>query len=340
MNTFKPAKLLVALLLGLGLATAHADNNGNGYGNGNGDNKSSSDNSGDNKSSDNKSSGDKTGTTATTTPNCTSSIVSACGTNIIRTVCTTASNVATDTDKDEENEHHDSGRGQDKDSNHKDKNGNSDTYSDDDRISPRHYAGQENESDFDFDYKDSQGNDHHVDHSERVGTSPDGKITICHRMGGARVTLDVPDDQVNGVKAHGHGNHDMDSIGKCEDEDDSNPDNDAVPRESLKARAQGQTITTAATSLSACLAAPAGSTVTVYGGGSGGSGGSTGTGGGNNGGGSGGGNGGSGGGSGSGSGGSGGSGGTQYQGAGCNAPGVSCTIPVAIPNSGGIRTLR
>ena len=307
MNTVKPAKLLVSLLFGLSLAAsyAHADNNGNGNDNSQsqGDNKS-----GDNKRGDNKSSGDKTSTTATpSTQGCTTSVVSACGTNVMQTTCTgsAAANVSTDNDKDEGNEHHESGRGEDKDGNHKDKNGHSDTYADDDRISPHHYDGQENESDFDFDYKDAQGNDHHVDHSERVGTSPDGKITICHRMGGARVTLDVPDDQVNGVKAHGHGNHDMDSIGKCEDEDDSNPDNDAVPRVSLKAKAQGMSLggtgTTTLTSISSCLAAPAGAQVTVQL-----------------------------------------PNGSTWTGAapGCNASGISCSVPVVTPGGTGVRTLR
>ncbi len=42
------------------------------------------------------------------------------------------------------------------------------------------------------------------------------KVTICHRMGGARVTIDVDDDGY----FHGHSKHPMDTEGRCEDQDD------------------------------------------------------------------------------------------------------------------------
>lgn len=44
------------------------------------------------------------------------------------------------------------------------------------------------------------------------------KVTICHRMGGANVTITVDDDGYY----HGHSKHPMDSLGKCEDQDDKN----------------------------------------------------------------------------------------------------------------------
>lgn len=44
------------------------------------------------------------------------------------------------------------------------------------------------------------------------------KVTICHRMGGANVTLTVDDDGYY----HGHSKHPLDSLGKCEDQDDKN----------------------------------------------------------------------------------------------------------------------
>ena len=93
-----------------------------------------------------------------------------------------------------------------------------------------------------------------------MGTAPDGKLTICHRMGGAEVTLNIPDDQINGVRAHGHGDHDMDTIGRCEDQEDAEGHDDpakvaAAPKVSQK--------TQVTSSVTACLAAPAGTTVTV-----------------------------------------------------------------------------
>jgi hypothetical protein len=42
------------------------------------------------------------------------------------------------------------------------------------------------------------------------------KVTICHRMGNARVTLDVDDDGW----FHGHSKHPFDTEGRCEDQDD------------------------------------------------------------------------------------------------------------------------
>ena len=219
----------MALVFGLGslsLATAHADDGEGGDDNGGGANK--------------------------TVPSCTGSVVNACGVQIVKSVCTGLSQASTDDDQDEGNEHHnDDGRENDDD--HRGQHHHS---SDDDKTPPAQYSG--NQSDLDFNYTDSHGNAHHVDHSQRMGSSPDGKITICHRMGGARVTLDVPDDQVNGVKAHGHGKHDMDTIGRCEDEDEGGDDSrDTVHRAKLS---QNPVVTS---SVTACLAAPAGTPITL-----------------------------------------------------------------------------
>ena len=298
MKTVKPAKLLVALILGLGSLTlvasaAYADN---------GDGKSSDGKSSDGKSSDGKSSD---GTTTTTPQGCTSSVVSTCGTNIIQTVCSgsATSSVATDDDKDHDKEKADS----DKDNRHSDDDHHGHHQEDDDHHRVSEYSGDKHDLDFGYKY-DSDGNFQecssgsdckHVDHSERVGESSDGKITICHRMGGAAVTLNVPDDQVNGVKAHGHGDHDFDTIGRCDD--------DSSTQESLKLAAHGVSSTSSlmggggAVSQAACLSSPPGTPVTVNLP----------------------------------------NGGTWTGNPpGCNANGISCTIPVAIPNSGGIRTLR
>ncbi len=253
----KPAKLIMALVIGLSslsLATAYADN-------GNNDNQ--------NQGNDgNGEGGDHGGGGSQSSTSCSGSVVSACGLNIVQSTCATQTN--TDNDRHDSEEHQDAednDREHDDDQNHKDNHGNDMTYGEDDRTPPSQYPGQ----DFSFDYYyDASGNMQlgispnpgqeptiHVDNSERLGTSPDGKITICHREGGAEVTLNIPDDQINGVKAHGHGDHDMDTIGRCEDEDDSDPSHDTVPRQKLS---QKPTVTT---SVQACLSAPAGTPVTV-----------------------------------------------------------------------------
>lgn len=43
------------------------------------------------------------------------------------------------------------------------------------------------------------------------------KVIVCHRMGNARVTLDVDDDGWY----HGHDKHPNDTLGRCEDQDDT-----------------------------------------------------------------------------------------------------------------------
>ncbi|MBY0579648.1 MAG: hypothetical protein K2P57_11450 [Burkholderiales bacterium] len=174
--------------------------------------------------------------------NCTGTVVNACGLKVIKSVCTGGTQTGTDDDMDEDHEHHDF-------TNERDKNvDGSHRYSDDDKSPPSGSA-------FDFDYTDWHGNRHHVDHGQRMGSAPDGKLTICHRMGGARVTLDVPDDQVKGVKAHGHAGHDMDTVGRCEDQDDGAGHDDynkvaAATKLSQKSRVTG--------SVAACLATTAG----------------------------------------------------------------------------------
>ena len=301
-------KLIAALILGmssLALASiAYADSShgqGQGQSQGEGDGHGSDDHGGDDGGGGSSSTG------------CTGTVINACGMQIVKSVCSTSS--SEDSDGHHDNEHQDAeddDRGGDNDSH-------GHHYTDDDRDSPSNHPG----SDYSFDYYyDSNGSMHqcshsnpapagvqtyHVDNSHRIGTSPDGKITICHRMGGAEVTLNIPDDQINGVKAHGHGNHPLDTIGRCEDEDDTDPGHDAVPRQKLS---QQSNVTT---SVQACLAAPAGTQVTVTL-----AGGSTWTG----------------------------------AAPGCNAAGVFCSVPVGgaisggslpnsgAPNRGGVRTLR
>lgn len=188
---------------------------------------------------------------------CTSAIVSACGVQIVKSVCTGG---ATDDDKDEVYEHHgqDDGHSERTQALDIDESDGKNTFRKDDEIAPSAYGSQE--SNYSYDYTDPHGTAHHVDWSERMGTSSDGKITICHRMGGARVTLDVPDDQVNGVRAHGHGDHDMDTIGRCEDQEDPDGSDDPAKIAAAKKLSQNGEISG---DVAACLSAPGGQTVTV-----------------------------------------------------------------------------
>ncbi len=234
--------------------------------------------------------GDKSGV-------CTSSIVSTCGVQLVRTLCTSASSIQ-DSDKDEAYEHHGSDDGHSDRTQTKDIDASDgkDTYRKDDSIPPSAYPGHFH--DYDFSYTDPYGQVHNVSASQRMGTSPDGKITICHRMGGARVTLDIPDDQVSGIRAHGHGDHDLDTLGRCEDQEDSSGNDDpskiaAATPLSSNAMVNG--------SVASCLAAPAGTSMTVTL-----PNGSNWTG----------------------------------PAPGCNASGVTCNVPTSLPGTSGVRSLR
>ncbi len=322
----QPAKLLASLIFGLSALSlgtvAYAGGNGGSCSTGGGGscNKSggsggSCNNGGGNGGSCNNGGhegGDDGGGSSSTS--CTGTVVTACGLQIVKSVCSSSTDAEHDGHENEEHQHAESD-----DRENDDYDGHGHNNADHDRDSPSNHQGQ----DYSFQYYyDSNGNmqevtggSHapagvqvvNVSNGERLGTSPDGKITICHRMGGAEVTLDIPDDQINGVKAHGHGNHPLDTIGRCEDEDDSDPAHDTVPRQKLD---QSPNITT---SIQSCLSAPAGTPVTVTP-----------------------------------------PGGAPWTGPapGCNASGVSCSVPLGgtasgatlqsngLPNRGGVRTLR
>lgn len=230
------------------------------------------------------------------TSRCTGVEVSACGVTIVKTVCTNSSD--TDGDRDEAYERHgsDDGHSARTHSTDIDASDGANTYRKDDRIPPSAYPGHEH--DYDFDYTDPRGEAHHVDESERMGTSPDGKITICHRMGGARVTLDVPDDQIEGVRAHGHGSHEMDTLGRCEEQEDASGNDDPAKIAAATKLSENPRVTP---SLAACLSAPPGTQVSVTL-----------------------------------------PDGKAWTGSapGCNVSGVSCSVPVTLPNRGGVRTLH
>ena len=190
--------------------------------------------------------------------NCSGTVVTACGLQIVKSVCVMTA--GTDDDPDEQHELHGqddghSNRTQALDIHESD---GRNTYAQDDNIPPSHYPGQGNN--YNFSYTDPRGVVHSVDHSQRMGTSPDDKITICHRMGGARVTLDIPDDQIDGVRAHGHGNHPLDTLGHCQDQEDGAGNDDPAKIANAVKLSTNSAVTP---SMAGCLAAPAGTNVTV-----------------------------------------------------------------------------
>lgn len=189
---------------------------------------------------------------------CTGTIVSACGLQIVKSVCTAGGK--TDDDADEQYEHHgsDDGHSQRTQSPDIDESDGKNTYRKDDSVPPSAYPGHQ--QNYDYDYTDPHGDTHHVDWHERMGTSPDGKITICHRMGGARVTLDVPDDQFDGIRAHGHGDHEMDTLGRCEEQEDGAGHDDPVKIAAAVKLGVNPQVTS---SVAGCLAAPSGENVSV-----------------------------------------------------------------------------
>ena len=185
----KPAKLLMALLLGMGSLAivstpAFADD-----------------------SKDSKDSKDSSSVTG-----CTGKVIYDCGVKFVLTTCNGSSIASTSKDKDGKDE------------------------SDDDK-----HESKDKTSDKDKDGKDKAGtakNDHdrnedtHRDHLDRSAGSEhqegDGKIAICHRMGGAETSLVVANDG----KLSGHSKHALDTVERCEDfharkdDDDSKEDKD------------------------------------------------------------------------------------------------------------------
>jgi hypothetical protein len=169
----KPAKLLMAMLLGMGSlafvsTSALADN-----------------------SKDSKDSKDSSGSSSST-PSCTGQPMSTCGLNIVKITCAGTTISASSKDKSGKDEgDDDTHKSKDKDSNNKN----------------------------DRDYNDDMHKDHH-DHSADASGN---KVSICHRMGGAEVSLTVANDGW----LSGHSKHALDTIGRCADFDKDKSDDDS-----------------------------------------------------------------------------------------------------------------
>lgn len=195
-----PSKLLLALTMCFSVAAVHAEgDNNNKYNNQRKDNSSKSTNV---KSAD----------------SCTTVIVPTqnCG-PVQKTTCTSTNSTNIDNaQKNKDTERHkDDGkdRGDGKDHNEKDHGSNS------------QYDGRDSSKDDNDGHTDSNDGDtsgigkphgYHWEQNNGSGNPKQRKVTICHREGGARTTIDVDDDG----KYHGHNDDLLDTEGACEDQDD------------------------------------------------------------------------------------------------------------------------
>lgn len=182
-------------------------------------------NSGDSKSSDSKNS-----TVAASSARCTGQLVSACGLKVVTTTCT-GSSVPSSTKSEESDD--DSHKSKDKDT-------------------------HDNKNDRD------RNDDFHRDHADHSNDSYGNKISICHRMGGAEVSLTVANDGW----ASGHSKHALDTVGRCDDfesnksSDDSKADKDKDHKSSLSDAGYSMGLSTTQI---ACLKGSTGSNYTING---------------------------------------------------------------------------
>jgi hypothetical protein len=213
----KPAKLLMALLLGMGssafvASVALAD-----------DSKEAKDS--------------KDSHVSASSATCTGQLVSACGLKVVKTTCTGSTVPSSSKDKDGKDDTDDSSHlSKDKDS-------------------------HDNKNDRD------RNDDFHKDHGDHSNDAYGNKISICHRMGGAVVSLTVANDGW----ASGHSKHDLDTIGRCADFDadknsddakNSKDDKDKDHKISLSNTGYSMGLTTTQI---ACLNGSPGSTYTING---------------------------------------------------------------------------
>lgn len=141
---------------------------------------------------DSKDSKDGEGHGSASAPKCTGKVVSDCGVKFVLTTCTGSAVSASSKDKD--------GRDEADDKDHESKAKNSNNKNDRDRAE-----------------------ESHRDHADRSGDAKEGKIAICHRMGGAAVSLVVANDGW----LSDHSKHALDTVGRCEDFDAIKKDDDS-----------------------------------------------------------------------------------------------------------------
>lgn len=160
---------------------------------------------------------------------CTGQLITACGLKVVKTTCIGSTVASTAKSEEADDDKH---KSKDKDS--KSKN--------------------------DRDYND----DSHRDHADRSHDSEGSKVSICHRMGGAEVSLTVANDGW----LSGHSKHALDTIGRCadfdaaKDSDDSKEDKDRDHKISASDAGYGMGMTTTQV---ACLKGSTGSNFTING---------------------------------------------------------------------------
>jgi hypothetical protein len=170
---------------------------------------------------------------SSTSSSCTTTHMDACSLSIYKTTCTDAATIADIKSKAEKSEEKDDDTHKSKDKDTKGKN--------------------------DRDYVE----DSHKDHANRSSSSEGGKVAICHRMGGAEVSLVVANDGY----LNGHSKHALDTVGRCGDFDDddrsnSSKDKDTDTKVSASDSGYRQRITQ---SIVACLKGDEGSIHTING---------------------------------------------------------------------------
>lgn len=192
----QPSKLLLALAVCFSMAAAHAENNGDNGNNGNKSQHSNKDTSG-------------RSVTVAAADSCSAKVLATpCGPVQVTTCSTNGSTTSTAVSNAQKNKdterHKDDGkdRGDGKDhteGSHKDNS---------------KYSGRDASKD-DTDDTIGKPYGYHWEQTNSGGVKQ-RKVTICHRDGGSRTTLDVDDDGAY----HGHDQDGMDTEGACEDQDD------------------------------------------------------------------------------------------------------------------------
>ncbi|MDX8378895.1 MAG: hypothetical protein R8K48_02455 [Gallionella sp.] len=120
-------------------------------------------------------------------PTCSGQLITACGQRVMATTCP-GSSVSSETK---------SGEAEDTDHKSKDKDKDKDSKGKDDHD------------------RNEMSHRDHLDRTQGTYEEGDGKVTICHRMGGAEVTLTVANDGW----FSGHSQHALDTVGSCADFD-------------------------------------------------------------------------------------------------------------------------
>lgn len=183
-------------------------------------------------SKDSKDSKDSSGSSSSA-PSCTGQPMTTCGLNIVKITCTGTTISSSSKDKSGKDESDDTGHdSKDKDSSNKN----------------------------DRDYNDDMHKDHHDHSADATGN----KVSICHRMGGAEVSLTVANDGW----LNGHSKHPLDTIGRCSDfdkdksDDDSKADKDKDTK--ISASDVGYSLGVTTTQI-ACLKGPSSTSYTIGG---------------------------------------------------------------------------